>query len=232
MAPEVTKACLTCHNKAGHQFQKSIHWTWEYKNRKDRPDVSASTIVVNNFCTNARGNEGMCAMCHASYNWTSANFDFNKQENIDCLVCHDRTATSTGRRPGAAIRPAPRCSKACRRSTSPRSPGACGTAGPRELRNLPLQRRRRRRRQAPAISIRRSTSRPRASSTCIWRRGRAEFRLHRLPCHQRPPDRPAAATTCRPRKRGRKSANPASAPRGGDLQVLSRQAAGPGPGPA
>ena len=27
--PEVTKACLSCHNTAGHQVMKSIHWTWE-----------------------------------------------------------------------------------------------------------------------------------------------------------------------------------------------------------
>ena len=27
--PEVTKACLNCHNMAGHQVMKSIHWTWE-----------------------------------------------------------------------------------------------------------------------------------------------------------------------------------------------------------
>lgn len=27
--PEVTKVCLSCHNKAGHQVMKSIHWQWE-----------------------------------------------------------------------------------------------------------------------------------------------------------------------------------------------------------
>ena len=92
MVPEVTKACLTCHNKAGHQFQKSIHWTWEYKNEKTGQTLGKRNLV-NNFCTNARGNEGMCAMCHAGYNWTNANFDFSKQENIDCLVCHEQTGT-------------------------------------------------------------------------------------------------------------------------------------------
>jgi octaheme c-type cytochrome (tetrathionate reductase family) len=90
--PEVTKACLTCHNKAGHQFQKSIHWTLEYKNQKTG-QILGKHVLVNNFCTNARGNEGMCAQCHASYNWTDANFDFTKQENIDCVVCHEQTGT-------------------------------------------------------------------------------------------------------------------------------------------
>nr|WP_244147442.1 hypothetical protein [Desulfovermiculus halophilus] len=26
--PEVTKACLSCHNEAGEQVQNTIHWTW------------------------------------------------------------------------------------------------------------------------------------------------------------------------------------------------------------
>jgi octaheme c-type cytochrome (tetrathionate reductase family) len=88
--PEVTEACLSCHNKAGHQFMKGIHWTWEYKH-----PITGQTLgkkhVVNNFCTNARGNEGMCAQCHAGYGWKDEHFDFNDQTKIDCLVCHDST---------------------------------------------------------------------------------------------------------------------------------------------
>ena len=30
--PEVTKACLGCHNKAGDQFIHNKHWTWSYTN--------------------------------------------------------------------------------------------------------------------------------------------------------------------------------------------------------
>ncbi len=26
--PEVTEACLSCHNEAGEQVQETIHWTW------------------------------------------------------------------------------------------------------------------------------------------------------------------------------------------------------------
>jgi hypothetical protein len=26
--PEVTEACLSCHNKAAAQFHETIHWTW------------------------------------------------------------------------------------------------------------------------------------------------------------------------------------------------------------
>jgi len=88
--PEVTKACLKCHNKAGHQMMKNIHWTWSYKNPVTGQQLGKAH-VVNNFCTNARGNEGMCAMCHAGYGRTSPDYDLTKQENIDCVVCHDRS---------------------------------------------------------------------------------------------------------------------------------------------
>ncbi|KAA5599940.1 tetrathionate reductase family octaheme c-type cytochrome [Blastochloris sulfoviridis] len=89
---DVTKACLTCHNKAGEQVMKSVHWTWDYRNPRTG-QLLGKKNVINNFCTNARGNEGMCAQCHAGYGWTDATFDFTDQARIDCLVCHDRTAT-------------------------------------------------------------------------------------------------------------------------------------------
>lgn len=93
---EVTQACLKCHNNAGHQFMKSIHWTWKYTHPKTGQKLGKRRLI-NNFCTNARGNEGMCAVCHASYNWSEAtaktHFDVTdqNQKNIDCLVCHDST---------------------------------------------------------------------------------------------------------------------------------------------
>ncbi len=95
---EVTQVCLKCHTEAGHQFMKSIHWSWKYTNPKTGQKLGKSTLV-NNFCTNARGNEGMCAACHASYNWSDAtaktHFDttVENQKNIDCLVCHDSTGS-------------------------------------------------------------------------------------------------------------------------------------------
>ncbi len=33
----------------------------------------------------------MCAQCHAGYGWGDDTFDFNNEENIDCLVCHEST---------------------------------------------------------------------------------------------------------------------------------------------
>jgi octaheme c-type cytochrome (tetrathionate reductase family) len=91
---EVTQACLSCHTEAGKHFMQSIHWKWEYINPKTGQTLGKRSLV-NNFCTNAKGNEGTCAMCHASNGWKDPNvaFDFTDQNLIDCLVCHDRTGT-------------------------------------------------------------------------------------------------------------------------------------------
>ena len=88
--PEVTKACLSCHNKAGEQFRHNVHWTWLYTNEKTGQKLGKDR-VINSFCTNALGNEGMCAKCHAGFNRSGPKYDLNKLENIDCLACHDAT---------------------------------------------------------------------------------------------------------------------------------------------
>ncbi len=88
--PEVTRTCLSCHTEAGKHFMKSIHWTWDYTHPVTGQQLGKK-YLINTFCTNARGNEGMCAQCHAGYGWKDASFDFSNQENIDCLVCHDRS---------------------------------------------------------------------------------------------------------------------------------------------
>ncbi len=90
--PAVTEACLSCHNEAGEQFKHSIHWTWEYIHPETGQRLGKKTLI-NTFCTNAKGNEGMCAQCHAGYGWKDETFDFNNTRNMDCLVCHDRTGT-------------------------------------------------------------------------------------------------------------------------------------------
>ncbi len=90
--PEVTRACLKCHNKAGQQLRHNVHWTWLYDHPVTGQKLGKDRLV-NNFCTNARGNEGMCAMCHAGFNRTSPDYDLDNLENIDCLACHDSTGT-------------------------------------------------------------------------------------------------------------------------------------------
>ncbi len=90
--PEVTKACLACHTEAAHQVMKSIHWTWEFKNPRTGQQLG-KRHVLNNFCVNIVSNEPRCAGCHAGYGWKDSSFDFTKQDNVDCLICHDRSAT-------------------------------------------------------------------------------------------------------------------------------------------
>ncbi len=88
----VTQACLECHTEASHQFMKNIHWTWEYDNPKTGQKLGKKHLV-NNFCTNSRGNEGMCAQCHAGYGWKDEDYDFSDEANVDCVACHDRSGT-------------------------------------------------------------------------------------------------------------------------------------------
>ncbi len=90
--PEVTAACLTCHTEAAKQLQKTKHWTWEVVN-PDTKQTLGKRNLINNFCTSTISNEKDCMACHAGYGWADGTFDKTKQENVDCLVCHDTTGT-------------------------------------------------------------------------------------------------------------------------------------------
>lgn len=91
--PEVTKACLSCHNQAGLQFHKTIHWTWMDPNEPAERKVGKGGLTVNNFCVALPSNEPRCTSCHAGYGWQDKNFDFKDVTKIDCLVCHETTGT-------------------------------------------------------------------------------------------------------------------------------------------
>jgi octaheme c-type cytochrome (tetrathionate reductase family) len=91
---DVTLACLSCHQNAD-RVMKSAHWLWL---GDEVPVLGHSGThrmgkknLINNFCISSRGNERSCMKCHAGYGWLDANFDFAKRENVDCLVCHERT---------------------------------------------------------------------------------------------------------------------------------------------
>jgi len=90
--PEVTKACLTCHTEAAKQIQKTKHWTWEFLN-PDTKQMLGKKHIINNFCTAVESNQKFCTACHVGYGWEDQKFDFAKQENVDCLVCHESTGT-------------------------------------------------------------------------------------------------------------------------------------------
>lgn len=89
---EVTRACLSCHNQAGIQFHKTIHWTWADP-ADPRGITGKGRLTVNNFCIAVGSNEPRCTSCHAGYGWMNKNFDFSNVEAIDCLVCHEQTGT-------------------------------------------------------------------------------------------------------------------------------------------
>ncbi len=99
-AVEVTKACLSCHTEAAKQVMATYHWTWE---RTDLPTGKkvGKKVVINNFCVAVVSNWRRCTSCHAGYGWKDANFDFTKEELVDCLVCHDTTGKYKKFPPGA-----------------------------------------------------------------------------------------------------------------------------------
>jgi len=90
--PEVTQACLTCHNDAAKQVQHTKHWTWESVDPKTGQKRGKKNII-NNYCTSPVSNEKDCMACHAGYGWKDSSFDFSLEKNVDCLVCHDTTGT-------------------------------------------------------------------------------------------------------------------------------------------
>lgn len=90
--PEVTKACLGCHTEAASQVMGTLHWSWDYTNRRTGQRLGKKN-VINDFCASVTSNEPRCTSCHAGYGWKDATFDFANGENVDCLICHDRSAT-------------------------------------------------------------------------------------------------------------------------------------------
>lgn len=90
--PEVTKACLSCHTEAAKQVQRTKHWTWEFLHPESGQKLGKKN-VLNNFCISVPSNYPACTACHVGYGWKDASFDFSKEENVDCLVCHDTTGT-------------------------------------------------------------------------------------------------------------------------------------------
>jgi octaheme c-type cytochrome (tetrathionate reductase family) len=60
---------------------------------RDEPISTGKKNTINNFCIGIQSNWPGCTSCHAGYGWEDANFDFDNEENVDCLVCHDQSGT-------------------------------------------------------------------------------------------------------------------------------------------
>ncbi|MCP4147710.1 MAG: tetrathionate reductase family octaheme c-type cytochrome [bacterium] len=90
---DVTKACLECHPKTAKSLMKTAHWNWVgdpvMVPGHDKPMRIGKKNLLNNFCIGIKGNWKSCTGCHAGYGWKDASFDFEKEENVDCLICHD-----------------------------------------------------------------------------------------------------------------------------------------------
>lgn len=93
---DITRACLECHPDAGEAMLHTRHWNWEGEpvaieghgeiriGKKD---------LINNYCIAVTSNYPRCTSCHPGYGWADSTFDFSNPENMDCLICHDRTGT-------------------------------------------------------------------------------------------------------------------------------------------
>jgi octaheme c-type cytochrome (tetrathionate reductase family) len=94
---DVTRACLKCHAEEAVDFMKTAHWQWLGDKvtvpGHPQPTRIGKKNLINNFCISVTGNYAACTKCHAGYGWSDATFDFAQAENIDCLVCHERTGT-------------------------------------------------------------------------------------------------------------------------------------------
>jgi octaheme c-type cytochrome (tetrathionate reductase family) len=92
---EVTGTCISCHNHRHTEVMQSNHWNWEREEYIEGRGVVyiGKKNAVNNFCIGAMGNEKSCAKCHIGLGMDESGFNYTDAENIDCLVCHDRTGT-------------------------------------------------------------------------------------------------------------------------------------------
>ncbi len=93
---EVTKACLECHEEVGAEIIASRHWNWAEAHGATIPAGKTNLgkkNIINNFCIAVPSNYPRCTSCHIGFGWKDKSFDFTKEENIDCLVCHDQTGT-------------------------------------------------------------------------------------------------------------------------------------------
>lgn len=91
----VTSACLGCHPESAREVMATSHWTWLGQEVKvpghAEPRRIGKANLINNFCIGVGPNLAHCTACHAGYGWVDASFDFSREQNVDCLVCHDTT---------------------------------------------------------------------------------------------------------------------------------------------
>lgn len=93
----MTKRSSSATENAASQVMKTAHYTWLSGDavRDGKTVRIGKKNLMNNFCISVTGNWASCTRCHAGYGWTDATYTFDKQENVDCLVCHDGSGAYT-----------------------------------------------------------------------------------------------------------------------------------------
>lgn len=92
---EVTKSCISCHNKRHTEVMESNHWNWEREEFEEGRGIVylGKKNALNNFCIGTHGNEGRCGSCHIGLGMDYEGKIYSDSSNIDCLICHDNSET-------------------------------------------------------------------------------------------------------------------------------------------
>lgn len=88
--PEVTAACLGCHDDIGDEVRKMQMWGWKCPSR-GKYEVGKSGLTMNNMSISPVPNKFACYRCHISYRWEDPDLPFDHHNSIDCLTCHEQT---------------------------------------------------------------------------------------------------------------------------------------------
>ena len=128
---EVTETCLTCHEDAAIEVMQTIHWTWKagatvVPGHKGKHAIGKLN-AFNNYCVAVESNWSRCTSCHVGYGWKDDKFDFQNEENVDCLVCHDQTGTYKKSPAGAGLPADGVDLTAVAQSVGPSSTQTCGS---------------------------------------------------------------------------------------------------------
>lgn len=94
---EVTETCLLCHDGIDKDIMKTRHWNWSGDNMYGKQNS------INNYCVSLPTNWPRCTSCHIGFGWKDSSFDFEDPNNIDCLICHDRSGTYKKEPTGAGM---------------------------------------------------------------------------------------------------------------------------------
>lgn len=89
-------SCQVCHLNLAQDLAQSGHWSWAGTSSnivEDPAGTNGKRNLINAFLIGVPSNEGRCAQCHPSYDWTDKTFDFTSTASVDCFICHDSTGT-------------------------------------------------------------------------------------------------------------------------------------------